>query len=202
MTDRVGPEGPTRSASAGRHHFHGAPVVATRAPIATAALTAITFIRILITPAFLLSMWGSPLSWRGDGCNDGKRRRRAHNRAEVRDSANHQMICSFRVCGPRRGWGNRGGGSARAECKYIARCGDFVTQDLVIARATVSGCGREGPALGSVESLGAKRERGARASRGRAGQQRGDVGDDDDNGGDDADRGGRQRVLGADTDRS
>ena len=139
MTDRVGPEGPTRSASAGRHHFHGAPVVATRAPIATAALTAITFIRILITPAFLLSMWGSPLSWRGDGCNDGKRRRRAHNRAEVRDSANHQMICSFRVCGPRRGWGNRGGGSARAECKYIARCGDFVTQDLVIARATVSG---------------------------------------------------------------
>src|SRR5580765_3250450 len=81
-----GTEGPTRSASAGRHHFHGAPVVATRAPIATAALTAITLIRILTTPAFLLSIWGSPLSGRSDGCDRGKRRRRAHHHAEMRDS--------------------------------------------------------------------------------------------------------------------
>ncbi len=139
LTGRVGRRWPTRPESAARHHFHGAPVVATRAPIATAALTAITFIRILITPAFLLSIWGSPLSWRGDGCDGGKSRRRAHNRAEVRDSANHQMICSFRVCGPRRERGNRGGGSARAGYQYIARSDRNVTQELVIDPVTIRG---------------------------------------------------------------
>jgi hypothetical protein len=53
LTGRVELRWPTRPESAARHHFHGAPVVATRAPIATAALTAITLIRILTTPAFL-----------------------------------------------------------------------------------------------------------------------------------------------------